>query len=122
MSKVRVPSYLRKDGKKVFKDIVAYLQEHDKFKDIDVLLVEQFAVAYESYRRNYELIKEQGEVLFSDKGNAYINPAKNALAQAVNSMQTLAKSLGIGEYNRKLAGFGAVKEEDDFDNFLFKGE
>jgi P27 family predicted phage terminase small subunit len=118
MNEIKAPFYLAKEGKEVFENIVEYLQEHDKFKNIDSLLVEQFAVAYESYRRNYEMIKEQGEVLLSDKGNAYINPAKNALAQAVNSMQTLAKSLGIGEYNRKLAGFGAIKEEDEFDKFL----
>ena len=118
MSKIRVPRYLQKEGKKVFKEIIIYLKEYDKFKDIDVLLIEQFAVAYESYRKNYEAIKEQGEVLFSDKGNAYINPAKNALAQAVNSMQSLAKSLGIGEYNRKLSGFGIIKKEDEFDKFL----
>ena len=121
MSKVRIPSYLRKDGKKVFRSIIAYLQEHNKFNEIDTLLIEQFAVAYESYRENYEMLKEQGEILFSDKGNAYIHPAKSALAQATNTMQSLAKSLGIGEYNRKLAGFGVVEEEDEFAKFL-KGD
>ena len=109
---------MQKEGKKVFKEIVEYLQEYNKFNEIDTLLIEQFAVAYESYRRNYEMIKMQGEILFSDKGNAYIHPAKSALAQAVNTMQSLAKSLGIGEYNRKLAGFGTVEEEDDFVKFL----
>jgi len=118
MSKIKVPNYLQKEGKKVFKEIVEYLQEYNKFNEIDTLLIEQFAVAYESYRQNYEMIKKQGEILFSDKGNAYIHPAKSALAQAVNTMQSLAKSLGIGEYNRKLAGFGTVEEEDDFVKFL----
>ena len=118
MIQVRTPSYLRKDGKKVFKLIVAYLQEHNKFNNIDTLLIEQFAVAYESYRENYELLKEQGEILFSDKGNAYMHPAKSALAQGVNTMQSLSKSLGIGEYNRKLAGFGIIEEEDEFSKFL----
>ena len=119
--KIRVPGHLGKEAKKAFKAIVEYLQQKQKFENIDTLLIEQFAVAYESYRKNYETIKEQGEILYSDKGNAYMHPAKSALAQAVNTMQSLAKSLGIGEYNRKLAGFGAVEEEDEFQKFL-KGE
>jgi len=121
MSKIKPPSYLRSNGKKVFLKIVEYLKENNKFNEIDTLLIEQFAVAYESYLENYKRLKKEGEILWSDKGNAYIHPAKSALAQAMNTMMSLAKSLGIGEYNRKLAGFGVVEEEDEFLVFL-KGE
>jgi len=119
--RIKIPTYLGKDAKKVFKAIVEYLKENNKFENIDTLLIEQFAVAYESYRNNYEILKAEGEVLRSDKGNAYIHPAKSAMAQATNTMQSLAKSLGIGEYNRKLAGFDKVVEEDEFVEFLKGG-
>lgn len=118
---MEAPSYLGKEAQRVFLAVADYLKEHDKFHDIDTLLIEQFAVAYESYRRNYDLICKEGEVLRSDKGNAYMHPAKSAMAQTVNVMQALAKSLGIGEYNRKLAGFLKKESKDEFLEFL-KGD
>jgi len=118
---MRPPRHLGKEAKKIFRQIVKYLQEQDKFNKIDTLLVEQFAVAYESFLKNYQILQQDGEILWSDKGNAYIHPAKSAMAQASNTMQSLAKSLGIGEYNRKLAGFTKIEQQDEFLEFIQGG-
>jgi len=114
---MQVPKYLDRIGKKVYRRLHHHLSLNGLLQDIDELLIEQFAEAYSSYRKNIEIVKKEGDVLISDKGNRYIHPAKSAMSSDFKQMQQLAKVMGIGVANREKLKI-IIENDDEFIKFL----
>ena len=96
-----------------FNEIVQYLKENGKFNQIDTVLIEIFARAYETYLEHYHITIKQGAVLKSDKGNEYLSPANMVMQQSFKTMQSLTKELGIGNFSRAKLDM-QIQERDDF--------
>ena len=104
-------------AKEKFDEIIEYLKDNGKFDKIDVTLVEIFARAYETYIKYYVKTVKEGAVLTSDKGNKYINPANMIMQQSFNTMKSLTKELGIGNFSRAKLDM-QIQERDEFLDFL----
>jgi len=106
-----------KVAKRKYNEIVKYLKDNGKFNKVDTALIEVFANAYSTYKKYYEITLEEGAVLTSDKGNKYLNPANMVMQQSFNTMRSLAKELGIGNFSRAKLDM-QIQEKDEFKEFL----
>lgn len=110
--KLKPPSYLTKEAKKIFKWIVKESKEGKLFGNVDVFILEQFSNTYARYRElemeyNYEKDRDIKKEL------------RKELKRETDQLPRLYNELGLSPSTRaKLGSLNLKKEEDENDPVL----
>jgi len=86
---------LNEIGNKKYNEIIKFLKDNKLYEDVDSTTVFLFSISYQDYIQTTIKLKEETEILVSDKGNSYINPRTNVRQMHLRTMQELSKQLFI---------------------------
>ena len=104
-----------KEAKKMYKLYAVQLNKIGRVNILHQDALINYCEAWSRSRRLQAEIEEYGEVLTSDKGNKYINPAVNAQKMAQNEMARQAKELGLDSKSLLDASFKQESTQDPND-------
>ena len=102
------PAWMDETARAEYKRVVELLAEiPGHLQQVDFSTVCTYCQAFADVRRIHALVydgtaelKPEGEVLISDKGNAYVNPRVNVLSMAHNRMKDSGARLGFSPSDR----------------------
>ena len=82
-------------GNKKYNEIVKFLKDNNLYDNVDSTTIFLFSICYQDYISTTIKLKEETEILVSDKGNSYINPRTNVRQMHLHSLEKLSKQLSI---------------------------
>ena len=113
------PPHLEGEAKKEFQRITAELVKLKILSNVDRAAIVGYCQAWGDYVNATKQIKKEGEVLYSDKGNAYLNPWKNIQTSALDRMLRFSAEFGMTPSSRTRIKVDKPTEEDKMTGFLF---
>lgn len=113
------PPHLEGEARKEFERITGELMKLKIISNIDRAAIVAYCQAWSDYVQATREIKKEGEVLYSDKGNAYINPWKNIQTSALDRVLRYSAEFGMTPSSRSRIKVETPTEEDKMTNFLF---
>lgn len=114
--KIKPEIKLNNFGKKVYRQVKAYLEDNGILFEVDSFLITQYAYFAQVFKITAEKIGADHDqmVTVTDKGNEYMSVNYQVLANAKNQMNALSKILGIGPYYRQsIRAFDEEPAEED---------
>lgn len=113
------PPHLEGEARKEFERITGELMKLKIISNIDRAAIVAYCQAWSDYVQATREIKKEGEVLYSDKGNAYINPWKNIQTSALDRVLRYSAEFGMTPSSRSRIKVETPTEEDKMTNYLF---
>lgn len=113
------PPHLEGEARNEYKRITAELVKLKILSEVDRAALVAYCQAWGDYVRATKEIKKEGEVLYSDKGNAYINPWKNIQTSAMDRMLRFSAEFGMTPSSRSRIKVETPTEEDKMTGYLF---
>lgn len=113
------PPHLEGEAKKEFARITQELLKLKIIAEIDRAALVAYCQAWGDYIKATKEIKKEGEVLYSDKGNAYINPWKNLQTSAMDRMLRFSAEFGMTPSSRSRIKVDTPTSEDEMAKYLF---
>lgn len=107
----RAPDYITGYAKYVFRHVIEVMPE-DAFRKADRSAVVGFCEAVAVHRMAYESVRDNGFVIYDERGIGKANPATAALHQAAGRIISFAKQLGLTPKARAGLGVDTLGEED----------
>lgn len=113
------PPHLEGEARKEYQRITAELVKLKIISQIDRAALVAYCQAWSDYVQATKKIKKEGEVLYSDKGNAYINPWKNIQTSALDRVLRYSAEFGMTPSSRSRIKVETPTEEDKMTGYLF---
>lgn len=113
------PPHLEGEARKEYQRITAELVKLKILSEVDRAALVAYCQAWGDYVQATKEIKKEGEVLYSDKGNAYINPWKNIQTSAMDRMLRFSAEFGMTPSSRTRIKVEKPTEEDKMAGYLF---
>lgn len=113
------PPHLEGEARKEYQRITAELIKLKIISEVDRAALVAYCQAWGDYVRATKEIKKEGEVLYSDKGNAYINPWKNIQTSAMDRMLRFSAEFGMTPSSRSRIKVETPTDEDKMTGYLF---
>lgn len=113
------PPHLEGEARKEYQRITVELVKLKILSNIDRAALVGYCQAWGDYVHATKMIKKEGEVLYSDKGNAYINPWKNIQTSAIDRMLRFSSEFGMTPSSRSRIKVDTPTEEDKMTGYLF---
>ncbi len=101
---IQPPSYLPEEAVEYFNEALEQLG--DKALPSDRGILAEYAHAQADVIRLTEMVMFEGETLFSDKGNAYVNPTLSILIARRKDLERARNDLGMTPKARGVKGPG----------------
>lgn len=113
------PPHLEGEARKEYLRITAELVKLKIISKVDRAALVAYCQAWGDYVRATREVKKEGEVLYSDKGNAYLNPWKNIQTSAMDRMLRFSAEFGMTPSSRSRIKVETPTEEDKMTGYLF---
>ena len=113
------PPHLKGAAREEYLRVTAELLKLKIISNIDRAVLVGYCQAWGDYIHATEKIKKEGEVLYSDKGNAYLNPWKNIQTSSMDRILRFAAEFGMTPSSRSRIKVETPTEEDKMTGYLF---
>lgn len=113
------PPHLQGEARKEYQRITPILAKLKVISEADLASLVSYCELWGIYLNATKMLKKEGEVLYSDKGNAYINPWKNIQTGAMKDMLRFSVEFGMTPSSRSRIKVETPTEEDKMTGFLF---
>lgn len=110
---VAPPADLNEDGKKLWIIIIKQLTSQQVLYTTDVVVLENFCIAYQNRRLAQKGINEYGLYVASPSGAISKNPAFSILNESLRQLATFGAMLGLDPASRQRVITTAEKVEDN---------
>lgn len=98
---------LDKEGKRIFNELVEYLEKAGELHQADLEAVTTCASIGSRVIKYQRIVAEKGETMIYANGNAGMTPEYKVLIQAEESFSRYLRTLGVTAQGRKQAGVRA---------------
>jgi P27 family predicted phage terminase small subunit len=98
-------------------ELCGLLQARNQLDLCDFDLLSLYCEAWQQIVDADALLNSEGEVLYGEKGGAYMHPAAHKRNIAMDRVTRIAKELGIGFRARKGTATASSSEESELDSF-----
>lgn len=115
----KCPPHLEGEARKEFQRITQELIKLKVITNVDRAAIVAYCQAWSDYVNATKEVKKEGEVLYSDKGNAYINPWKNIQTSAMDRMLRFSAEFGMTPSSRSRIKVETPTPEDEMAKYLF---
>lgn len=113
------PPHLEGEARKEYKRVTQELVKLKILAEVDRAALVAYCQAWSDYVQATKQVKKEGEVLYSDKGNAYLNPWKNIQTSALDRMLRYSTEFGMTPSSRSRIKIEKPNEEDEMAKYLF---
>jgi P27 family predicted phage terminase small subunit len=113
------PQHLEGEARKEYKRISAILAKLKIISEIDMASLAGYCEAWGNYVQASKKVKKEGAVLYSDKGNAYLNPWKNIQTSEMDRMLRFSAEFGMTPSSRSRIKVESPTGEDEMLKYLF---
>ncbi len=112
------PPHLEGEARKEYKRITEELLKLKIITKIDRATLVSYCQAWADLLHATKMVKKEGEVLYSDKGNAYLNPWKGIQTSSMDRIARLSSEFGMTPSSRSRLKVETPTEEDEMEKML----
>ncbi len=112
------PPHLDGEASKEYKRITEELLKLKIITKIDRATLVAYCQAWADLLHATKMVKKEGEVLYSDKGNAYLNPWKGIQTSSMDRLARLSSEFGMTPSSRSRLKVETPTEEDEMEKML----
>lgn len=106
------PKWLTGEARKEYKRVAKILVGLRVLTEADRTALAAYAHQYAKWLEAEEEVSNEGAVLISDKGNAYLNPWQGVANMALKNMRSLAAEFGMTPASRsRVSAIGPAEEK-----------
>lgn len=114
------PRHLSDEAQKEWRRIVKALLRMGLYTEVDRVALEMYCQAYGDWLDAEQMVREQGAVLESDKGNFYQNPWYAAANREWEKLRKMLPEFGLTPSARSRLTIDEPEERDEFAELLFR--
>jgi P27 family predicted phage terminase small subunit len=112
------PAHLRGEALCEWQRVCAQLHPLGLLTAVDRNSLAVYCLAYAEWIEADNMVKQQGKVLISDKGNSYLNPWVGIRNKAAEQMHKISQQFGMTPASRTRVATPRPDDDDDFGEYM----
>jgi P27 family predicted phage terminase small subunit len=114
---IRVPTWLDKTGKALWKKLAPELKSKGLLTLGDVEAFACLCQSYSDYRDAVAILRKEGKTVIAGSGGVKPHPALSEQKRSFEAFTNLAKEFGLTPKSRSAITLAAVEDDDEFEAF-----